>query len=471
MFAVVALVAMGSMYIAPASAQVAAEKGKVTVALGSAMSIDSVIKTLQGGAFDQVSIQSSFTTNGQTIQDFVTIIPNQTAGEVSSNWSNGRKTLISQLTKDSFFAKNSKFASATTDDSATFTVKHITVYGDKQSAINTAGKFTGTHSSFQSSGNVGTTSKKPTKAQPVSPIDGQITTLAVANSPYYLLLPISGSVVTGLFTAPGVTNPTRGVVNYMGWSSNGFASDQTYEHDFFLDASGGTYFARSFSSPPYCQPNTVYAATSWPSASYPYLDSDLEVNGSCSSTGNIAYSIGAAQANAITTGMTHFTAILMANGDASTDTFLLQGQVGYQFPVGCHGPLCSYPYGYGVKETTHYGLKSGTVPNTTSWTVPAVFALDRPENVSVSNPTSSSLRLNFIDVSWDETNISAERSVGPSGPWTVFNFGILNGGTAVGSWYWDNTGLASHTQYCYRMRAMNSVTSSTYSPIVCGTTL
>jgi len=472
MFAVATLVAIGSMYVAPASAQVAAQKGKITVALESVMSIDSVAKTLLGGSFDQVSVQDSFTINGQTIQDFVTITPNQTAGEVSSNWSNGRKTLISQLTKNGFFAKNSKFASAnTTDDSTTFAVKNITVYGDRQSAINTAGKFTGIHSTFQSSGNVGAASRKPTKAQPVSPTDGQITTFAVANTPYYTLLPISGSVITGLFTAPGVSGTWRGVQNYMGWNSNGFASDQTYEHDFFLDASGGTYFARSFSLPPSCQPNAVYAATSWPSTSYPYLDSDLESSGLCSSSGNIAYTIGAAQANAITTGMTHFTAILMPDGDASTDIFLLQGQVGYQFPVGCHGPLCSYPYGYGVRETTHYGLTSGTVPNTISWTVPAVFALDRPENVSVSNPTSSSLRLNFIDVSWDETNISAERSVGPSGPWTIFNFGILNGGTAVGSWYWDNTGLSSHIQYCYRMRATNAVTSSAYSPTVCGNTL
>ena len=216
MFAVVALAAMGSMYIPPVSAQVAPEKGKVTVALGSEMSIESVVKALQGGSFDQVSVQGGFTTNGQTIQDFVTVAPNQTANEVSSNWSNGRKTLVAQLVKDGFFTKNTKFASANTvDDSATFTVKNITVNGDKQSVINTAGKFTGTHSGFQSSSNLVTASKKPTKAQPVSPIDGQITTLAVANLPYYLLLPISGSVVTGLFTAPGVTNPTRGAVNYM----------------------------------------------------------------------------------------------------------------------------------------------------------------------------------------------------------------------------------------------------------------
>jgi hypothetical protein len=96
---------------------------------------------------------------------------------------------------------------------------------------------------------------------------------------------------------------------------------------------------------------------------------------------------------------------------------------------------------------------------------------DTPDQVSVTNASASSLRLNFRDITWDETNISAERSIGASGPWTVFNFGILNAGNAPGNWYWDNTGLSSHTQYCYRMRSMNAHGNSAYSPTVCGTTL
>ena len=480
--AVAALAAMGSMFIAPVFAQVAPEKGKVTVALGSAMSVDSVIKTLQGGTFDQVTVQGSFTVKGQTIQDFVTISPNQGAGDVSSKWSDGRKSLIAELNKNGFFDKNAKFASSlpSTDDSAVFMVKNVTVFGEKQTALNVAGKFAGTHSSFQSSNGGGSTvGKNPNKAQPVFPISG-VTAFAVANTPYYTLLPISGSVSTGLFTAPGVTNPTRGAVNYMGWNTNGFANDQTYEHDFFLDAAGGTYFARSFSLPPYCQPLAVYAATSWPSTAYPYLDSDLEgsITSPCTSSGNIAYTIGAAQANAIPAGMTHFTALLMPSGDATADTFLLQGQVGYQLPAGCHDVLCSFAYGYasGYKETTHYGLKSGTVPGSVSWTTP-IFTPDTPVlgitgvAAPVTNITSSSLTLNFVDITWDETNISAERSIGVSGPWTTFNFGALNAGNKPGGWSWNNTGLSSHTQYCFRMRATNNNGSSAYSSITCGTTL
>ncbi|MBU4455475.1 fibronectin type III domain-containing protein [Patescibacteria group bacterium] len=484
-FTVVSLALLGSIYVASAFAQVAStssmgEKGRISVSLESPTSVDTAAKTLQGELFDVVSVQGSFTMGGQTIQDFTTITPNQGGNDVYSKWSDGRKTLIVQLKKSGFFEKNSKFASTdvSVDDSATFMVKNITVYGDEQSVLKIVGKFNGTRSNFESRKNANTlgatASKKPNGAQPVSPIgSGQIQTLAAtANTPYYTLVPVSGSVVTGLFTAPGITNPTRGVVNYMNWNSNGFASDQTYEHDFFLSANQGTYFARSFSLPPYCQPNAVYAATSWPSASYPYLDSDLESNGLCSSSGNIAYSIGAAQANAITSGVTHFTAILMPNGDATTDTFILEGQVGYRSPTFCHDTLCSFPYGYiNNNATTHYRIiTGGTVPSTRSWTFTGVIP-KTPDQISVTNPSASSLRLNFRDITWDETDILVERRVGATGSWTAFTFGILNTGNSFGNWRWDNTGLSSGTQYCYRMRARNAIGSSAYSPIMCGQTL
>lgn len=86
------------------------------------------------------------------------------------------------------------------------------------------------------------------------------------------LLSVSASITAGLFTAPGVSGTWRGVQNFMHWNSNSFASDQT--------ADQGTYFARSFFIPATgCRPNVVYAATSWPQSSFPYLDSDLEKNG------------------------------------------------------------------------------------------------------------------------------------------------------------------------------------------------
>lgn len=162
----------------------------------------------------------------------------------------------------------------------------------------------------------------------------------------------------------------------------------------------------------------------------------------------------------------------MPNGDATTDTFILEGQVGYRSPTFCHDTLCSFPYGYiNNNATTHYRIiTGGTVPSTRSWTFTGVIP-KTPDQISVTNPSASSLRLNFRDITWDETDILVERRVGATGSWTAFTFGILNTGNSFGNWRWDNTGLSSGTQYCYRMRARNAIGSSAYSPIMCGQTL
>lgn len=319
-------------------------------------------------------------------------------------------------------------------------------------------------------------SSKHNSPQVVQPLDkDSISSAASANTPYYGLIPIVGSVTTGTFTTSSITNPTRGALNYMRWTINRFTSDQTYEHDFFLlkdSTSPGAYFARSFSLTPWCQPKSIYAATSWPSSSYPFIDSDLESTGLCSSSGWIAFSLGAAQANAITTNVDHYTVILMPDGDATTDKFLLQGQVGYQYPLGSRSALNSYPYGYGENETTHYGLiKNGNIPGSQSWTFNGNVP-DTPINILAKTPTSSSIKLNFTDITWDETNIIVERSKGGStGPWTTYDFGVLNNGYNVGNWIWVNTGLSSKTKYCYRVKAINLKGSSSYSNTSCNTTI
>ena len=92
-----------------------------------------------------------------------------------------------------------------------------------------------------------------------------------------------------------------------------------------------------------------------------------------------------------------------------------------------------------------------------------------PSNVSVSNPTASSLQINFKDNALNETNILVERKTGAFGTWSqITNFGALSGAS---SWYWTNGGLSSGTTYCYRLRAQNSFGySDTYSNESCGTT-
>lgn len=448
-------------------ASVSDEVGQVSVSFESPISVGAVVKTLRSGKFNHAIAQGSFTTQGREIQDFVVILPTKEISELGARWSDGRKVLIAQLTNDNFFEEASGRIYPDTSD--VFEISKITVYGNKQSVLSIASALPSNYSDFFSYSDY-REDKYNEEFQSIEPIEeGQMMLLADSNTPYYLSVPSSGQVMTGTFTAPGVTTPTRGVLNYMNWNSILFEEIQTYEHDFFLSSSGGTYLDRNFSIPPWCQPNAVYAATSWTSASEPYLDSNLDTSGLCQSSGWITFAIGSGRADELTTG-NHFTALLMANGDSATDNYLLQGQVGYRNPSNCHSTLCSYAYGYAVNETTHYGVSNGSVPAMVNWTRPA-FTPDTPVNVSVSNPTASSLRLNFRDITWDETNISVERRIGTSGAWTTFNFGILNNGTTVGNWYWNNTGLSSGTQYCYRMRASNANGHSSYSPTVCGTTL
>ena len=444
------------------------DKDELHVSLKSPISLDAVLSVFKKRSFDSAILQSNFSIGGRAVQDFVTIFSGEQVPQIQKRWMEGRRSIVDELNRSGFSTVVQPSQVFPDSDSL---VTGFTVRSDVATVADISKQFTDATIEHRSGNNV------PRSGRPsqVVPNDAAISPLAAANTPYYTFLPVSGSVITGLFTVTGlITTPTRGVVNYMFWNSNRFASDQTYEHDFFLSSNLGTYFARNFSTPPGCYPKAVYAATSWPSSSYPYLDSDLEssLTSPCTSVGNIAYTIGAAQANAITAGVSHFTAILMPSGDASTDTFLLQGQVGYQNPIGWHGALYSYPYGYGVKETTHYNfIKSGTVPGTQNWTMNG-YLPDTPINLSITSPAASSLRINFTDVTWDETNVIVERSTGgTSGPWTTYNFGILNAGNVAGNWYWINSGLGSKLQYCYRMKTSNAIGSSPYTPVLCGTTL
>lgn len=92
-----------------------------------------------------------------------------------------------------------------------------------------------------------------------------------------------------------------------------------------------------------------------------------------------------------------------------------------------------------------------------------------PSNVSITNPTTSSLQVNFKDNALNETNILVERKIGTSGAWSqIVNFGALSGASG---WYWTNRGLSSSATYCYRLRSQNSYGYSDYSNESCGTTL
>lgn len=134
---------------------------------------------------------------------------------------------------------------------------------------------------------------------------------------------------------------------YMRWNGNRFGADETYEHEFYLDATDGnqTYLSTNQNPYPNCGPIVTSAQSTWPALAYPYLDTRLEEpgNGFCES-GNIGYVVGAAQASAITAGVTHNTYIRTANGNASTDRFYLSAQLGWRWPLDCASTWCSYGY-------------------------------------------------------------------------------------------------------------------------------
>ena len=90
-----------------------------------------------------------------------------------------------------------------------------------------------------------------------------------------------------------------------------------------------------------------------------------------------------------------------------------------------------------------------------------------PFIVSISDPTETSLRVNFKDNADNETKTNIDRKIG-NGEWQFFgSFGILAG---TKNWNWINTGLNSNTKYCYRLRAINTSGASPYSNESCGTT-
>lgn len=139
----------------------------------------------------------------------------------------------------------------------------------------------------------------------------------------------------------------------MRWNLQDFGSNETYEHEFFLDASDSnrTYLSTAQSLYPNCMPTTTSVQSTWGTAAAPYLDTRLEEPGSgfCEAgwigyVSWIGYVIGAGNAIAISNGVTHYNYIRTYNGNANSDIFRLRAQVGYRDPGNCYTTWCSYGY-------------------------------------------------------------------------------------------------------------------------------
>jgi len=453
-FVVVAIIAV--LFFANGKVSAATSNQTVKVTLNAPISLDTFTAITANHPLDGIILESSFMFGGEAIQDFYVVNTKDGNKNIKEDYVQNRKALIADL-------KGIKELSSDDEKSVeTVLVSKATIAGQKSSIDGIRNQMKVSKVDIAGE-QVATVSRVNGKARPRKASlfgDGAIT-IGAQTQPMYLSLPTSGTAYFYPSDSGG-----RYTQQNMRWPANYFAPEETYEHKVYLyNYDRKTYLNGASTSYPDCYPTTTYAATTWPSTSYPYLDTRLAESGTSCEIDELSYTIGAAQANAIPANVNHYTYIRTVNGNDTSDKFKLQGQVGYRNPSFCYTTWCSAKY----KIYTIIPFLSGTaVPGTQSWNWYGQ-APDALSNVSVTNPTATSLKVNFTDNTYDETNILIERKIGTGGSWvSLGGFGILN---KTGNWYWNNTGLASKTTYCYRLKAVNAVGSSPYSNEACGTTL
>lgn len=452
-FVAVAVIAV--LFFANGKVSAAASNQTAKVTLNAPISLDAFIAITANHPLDGIILEGSFTFGGEAIQDFYVVNTKDDSKNIKEDYIQNRKALIADI-------KGIKKLSADDEKSVeTVLVSKVTITGQKSSIDGIINQMKvsrvdifGEQATIVSRGN------GKAKPRETSILGDGVITIAAQTQPMYLSLPTSGTA----YFYPSAYGG-RYTQQNMRWAANYFAPEETYEHKVYLyNYDRKTYLDGTSTSYPNCYPTTTYAATSWPAASYPYLDTRLSENLISCEIDELSYTIGAAQANAIPANVDHYTYIRTADGNDTSDKFKLQGQVGYRNPSTCYTTWCSAKY----KIYTIIPSWSTIVPGTQSWTYNGQ-APEAPSNVSVTNPTATSLRINFTDNTYDETNILIERKIGTGGSWVLLGgFGILD---KIGDWYWNNTGLTSQTTYCYRLKAINAVGSSPYSNEACGMTL
>lgn len=199
----------------------------------------------------------------------------------------------------------------------------------------------------------------------------------LAKTPFLTSEPISSAVMatsTSLaYLAPNSgtsyfypsSSGGRYVQQNMKWNAIYFSWDQTYEHDVFLyNYDNQTYLNPGSSSYHGCYPVTLYAATSWPSAAKPYIDTRLSDNLVSCEKNELAFTIGAAQASALQANVNYYTYMRTTAGNASSDNFKLQAQIGHRNPTNCYTTWCSW----GDESINLVPAWSSLVPGTKTWT-------------------------------------------------------------------------------------------------------
>ncbi len=434
----------------------------IQIELKNPIALDALVAEGNNASFDEMILESNFTVNNEAVHDFYVVDGKNKNKNIKEDYIKNRKAFLADLKGVEQMPVNS----ANIENIA---ITKITVTGGNSDIEQLKKGLVIDKISVKPDTASQTRGKsKPDEAHLLN--DGNVSAATLSITPMYLSLPTSGtsyfypSSYGGRYTQQNMT-----------WSAINFASDQTYEQKVIVyNYDRKTYLDGTSTSYPGCYPNATYAATSWPEASKPYLDTRFSENLISCEIDELSYTIGAAQANALQPNTNYYTYIRTANGNDMSDKFKLQGQVGYRSPSSCYSTWCSAKY----KIYNIILAWSTAVPGTQSW----IYNGQAPEapsdvSVSVSNATASSLQVNFTDNTYDETNIWIERKKVADGYWvSLGTFGALPGAydyliPGSGKWYWINNSLSSKTVYCYRLKATNNVGSSAYSNEGCGITL
>lgn len=119
-------------------------------------------------------------------------------------------------------------------------------------------------------------------------------------------------------------------------------------------------------------------------------------------------------------------------------------------------------YYYRIKAIKSGGASSYTASQSAT-TLPLAPAA--PSAVTVGNSTQTTLDIGWTDNSANETGFTVERSLDGSTSWTAL------GTVAADQTSYQNTGLTAATTYYYRVKAINTGGSSSYTSVGSATTL
>ncbi|MDP3057162.1 MAG: fibronectin type III domain-containing protein [bacterium] len=436
----------------------------VQIELKNPIALDALFAGGNNTFFDEIILESNFTVNNEAVHDFYVVDP-KNKKNIKEDYIKNRKAFLADV------KGINQLSSGSSGNIENILITKITVTGENSSIDQIKKGLVVDKINVKNNQHDIALQTRGKTAPKEAYLSGSetISTAALTTTPMYLSLPTSG---TSYFYPSSYGG--RYTQQNMIWNTINFASDQTYEHKIILyNYDRKTYLDGNSTSYPGCYPTTTYAATSWPAASKPYIDTRFmePTKGIGCEIDELSYTIGAAQADALQANTNYYTYIRTADGNDASDKFKLQGQVGYRSPSFCYTTWCSAKY----KIYTLIPAWSTAVPGTQSWTYNGQVP-DAPSNVSVTNPTATSLQVNFTDNTYDETNIWIERKTGTGGSWvSLGSFGALVGAydellPGAGKWYWINSSLSSMTQYCYRLKATNNIGGSAYSNEACGIT-